>query len=1165
MSVKPTYEDLEKRVQELEHENAALKQSGETQRLLSSITANMSESVVATNSNFEITYLNKKAEELFQYSVEEVMGKSPDIFNAEPLTADIQSRLYETVAAGKVYFGEHLNKRKDGTTFYCELKVFPLVGDNNQTYVYVGIQRNITDRKKSEASQQELRARTEAILAGIADTFYALDNQWRFTIVNPAAEKAPFGRPAAELIGKVIWDLYPGLVDTNIHAHYLKAAKQYSLEHYEAQSPLNGRWYEIFMQGWKGGVDVYMRDITERKQAEEQLRKSEERFQNLYEDAPVGYFEYDLWGNITQVNRTELKMLGYTAEEMIGQPCWNFIVGEAAREQILAKLSGDRPPAVGLERTYRRKDGTTFPVLFEDRLLTDEDGHITGIRTAIQDISERKEAEEALHESRDLLDTTQRLAGVGGWVWDVARRTMTWTDQTYRIHGFEPGEVAAGSPEHVERSLACYDPDDRPVIEAAFLRCAEEGIPYDLEFPFTTVDGRRRCIQTTAQPLFDGQRVVKVIGNIVDITERKQEEETLRKTSESLQAILDNNPLLISEFDLEGRYIRVNHAVAKLLERHSSELVGKTFDEILPAETAELFMERLDLVSNARKPITLEDHLVTPEGGQHFITTIFPLFDASGQIRSIGGIAHNITERHRMQEKIRQVSDELLRASRMALVGGWSVDLKTGEHEWSEVTREIHKVGPDFIPDFQTAIAFYKEGESRRKITDAVTRCMETREPYDVDVQIVTAKGNECWVRTMGTAEFQDRRCVRLHGTFQDITERKQIEQEREKLQAQLTQAQKMESVGRLAGGVAHDLNNMLSVIMGNTEIALEKVDPTQPLHDNLQEIQKAAQRSTNVVRQLLAFARKQTISPKVLDLNDTVEEMLKMLRRLIGEDIDLSWQLEYDIWPVKMDPAQIDQILANLCVNARDAIRGVGKLTIETDNVSFNKTHCARHPYLVPGDFVLLAISDDGCGMDKETLDNIFEPFFTTKEVGQGTGLGLATVYGIVKQNNGFINVYSEPNQGTTFKIYLPRHQTADEPVRAENSDDCEVHGDETILLVEDEATILKMARMMLERLGYTVLIAATPGEAMDVARMHSEEIDLLMTDVVMPEMNGRDLAEKLLSLYPNLKWLFMSGYTENSIAHHRVLDEGVHFIQKPFSKQDLSVQVRKVLDGKD
>ena len=404
---------------------------------------------------------------------------------------------------------------------------------------------------------------------------------------------------------------------------------------------------------------------------------------------------------------------------------------------------------------------------------------------------------------------------------------------------------------------------------------------------------------------------------------------------------------------------------------------------------------------------------------------------------------------------------------------------------------------------------------------------------------------------------------IGVGGYIRDITERKQAEADRDKLQMQLIQSQKLESVGRLAGGVAHDFNNMLSVILGNTEIVLQEVDSTQPLYDNFLEIQSAARRSAHVVRQLLAFARRQTIAPQVLDLNEIVEEMLKILRRLIGEDIDLSWQPGHDIWPIKMDPAQIDQILANLSVNARDAIHGVGKLILETGRATFDEAYCAENQGFVPGDYVLLSVSDNGKGMDRETLENIFEPFFTTKEVGQGTGLGLATVYGIVKQNNGFIHVYSEPNQGTTFKIYLPRHRTADEPARPKPTEAFEAHGYETILLVEDEATILKMTRKMLERLGYTVLTAAAPEEAIDVARDHGDEIRLLMTDVVMPEMNGRDLAEKLLSLYPNLKWLFMSGYTEDVIAHHGVLDEGVHFIQKPFSMQDLAAKVRKILDG--
>jgi CheY-like chemotaxis protein len=289
---------------------------------------------------------------------------------------------------------------------------------------------------------------------------------------------------------------------------------------------------------------------------------------------------------------------------------------------------------------------------------------------------------------------------------------------------------------------------------------------------------------------------------------------------------------------------------------------------------------------------------------------------------------------------------------------------------------------------------------------------------------------------------------------------------------------------------------------------------------------------------------------------------MLNRLRRLIGEDIDLVWKPSAHLWFVKMDPSQVDQILANLCINAKDAISGVGKLTIETGKKSFDEEYCKEHPGFIPGDFVLLAVSDNGCGMDKETLDNLFEPFFTTKEVGKGTGLGLATIYGIVKQNNGFINVYSEPGQGSTFKIYLPRLVVDKDIDKAVPEKKAATGGMETILLVEDEPSILRMTRMMLERKGYTVLTAASPSEAVEKAKNHSGSIDLLMTDVVMPEMNGRDLAEEINSLYPGIRLLFMSGYTSNVIAHHGILDEGVAFIQKPFSMADMAEKVRKVLD---
>jgi PAS domain S-box-containing protein len=397
--------------------------------------------------------------------------------------------------------------------------------------------------------------------------------------------------------------------------------------------------------------------------------------------------------------------------------------------------------------------------------------------------------------------------------------------------------------------------------------------------------------------------------------------------------------------------------------------------------------------------------------------------------------------------------------------------------------------------------------------------------------------------------------------TALDITERKRAAAEKEKLQAELFQAQKMEAIGRLAGGVAHDFNNMLSIILGRAELARMKVKSSDAVYKDLCDIDAVGRRSANLTRQLLGFARKQAIIPRVLNLNNTIASLLKMLRRLIGEDIGLLWKPAANLWPVNMDPAQIDQILANLVINARDAIKNGGKVIIETDNVVLDEAYCVAHKGFIPGEFTLLAVSDDGCGIDRNTLQYIFEPFFTTKDVGKGTGLGLATVYGITKQNHGFINAYSEPGRGSTFRIYLPRYggnnagDTPEAPVRPI------MGGTETILVVEDEPEILEVVTAMLQDLGYTVLSVQTPSEAIRLTCEHPGDIHLLVTDVVMPEMNGRDLSDRLLSLCPALKCLFMSGYTANVIAHHGVLDEGVQFIQKPFSMKDLAGAIRQVL----
>ncbi|WP_321492356.1 ATP-binding protein [uncultured Desulfobacter sp.] len=533
--------------------------------------------------------------------------------------------------------------------------------------------------------------------------------------------------------------------------------------------------------------------------------------------------------------------------------------------------------------------------------------------------------------------------------------------------------------------------------------------------------------------------------------------------------------------------------------------------------------------------------------------------DAKGNIISIWGTAQDITERKRSEKKLESTLNYV-----QTIVENSPIGISTFEKNGLIVTTNqslarifggtVEKIVGLNIYD----IEFWKKSGLLAAAEEALKDDVEVTR----NLHYMSSFNKKCWVNaTFIPFMYENKKQLMLLLT--DTSKQKQAEEKQQKLKSQLIQAQKMESIGRLAGGVAHDFNNMLSIILGNVEIVMEELHSENPYFENLEEIYKAAERSSNLTRQLLAFARKQIIDPKVLNLNDVVSDMLKMLKRLIGEDIDLTWQPSDSLKPVKMDPSQVDQIMANLCVNARDAIKSVGKVTIETDNVFFNNEYCREHPEFKPGEYVMIAVSDDGIGMDKNTVRNIFEPFFTTKEIGEGNGLGLATIFGIVKQNNGFINVYSEPGEGTTFKIYLPPYHQSASTANDHLKEESAPTGTERILIVEDELSILKMTQVILQRLGYRVIIASSPVDAIKrIEKSHFNEIDLLITDVVMPEMNGKELAAKMKSLYPNLKCLFMSGYTANVIAHHGVLESGVHFINKPFSKHSLAKKVREVLD---
>jgi two-component system, cell cycle sensor histidine kinase and response regulator CckA len=475
---------------------------------------------------------------------------------------------------------------------------------------------------------------------------------------------------------------------------------------------------------------------------------------------------------------------------------------------------------------------------------------------------------------------------------------------------------------------------------------------------------------------------------------------------------------------------------------------------------------------------------------------------------------------------------------------------------------DIYEVTPDAVREDASPVFSRLHPEDAGEVSRKIVESARTLQIFQCEFRVVLPRQGLRWRWSQAFPERTANGGTLWHGIIMDITERKLAEAEREKLQSELAHAQRMESVGRLAGGVAHDFNNMLSVIMGRTEILLDDAPKEGPLHDNLTEIARAAERSAALTRQLLAFARKQTVTRRPMDLNEAISGMLAMLRRLIGEDITLEWKPGPDLWPVLADPSQIDQILANLCVNARDAIAGVGSVVIATAGLSLDSAFCEAHEGTRPGDHVRISVSDTGSGMDQDVMSHLYEPFFTTKPKGKGTGLGLSTIYGIVKQNRWLIQVESAAGQGTTFLIYLPRHHALSAVEEPQPAAPAAVYVEEAVILVvEDEPWLLKVAREMLESSGYTVLEADGPERALEVATGYPGEIHLLLTDVIMPDLNGPDLARQLREIRPQLRHMFMSGYTADVLAPHGVLDEGVVLVEKPFTRLTLLQKVKEAL----
>jgi len=652
-----------------------------------------------------------------------------------------------------------------------------------------------------------------------------------------------------------------------------------------------------------------------------------------------------------------------------------------------------------------------------------------------------------------------------------------------------------------------------------------------------------------------GPAVVRALDLRRARTEQARAEEARRQGEERFRALIEHGADAVALVAPDGTLLFASHSIERLLGFAPAELVGHPgFERVHPDDAPRLHAALGDIIASPGTPASLELRWRHKDGAWRHIDAVAVDRLAEPAVGAIVVNFRDVSERRTAEAALREseeryrtlvegVRDIIFALSPEGTIASLNPAFETitglRREEWvgQPFERLVH---PEDLPLALELLGRVVRGELR---------------PAS-QFRVRTAKGDYRVGEFSATPQLHEGRLVGILGIGRDVTERVQLEQ-------QLRQAQKMEAVGRLAGGIAHDFNNILTAITGYADLLLEDLGATDPRRQDADEIHKAADRAAGLTRQLLAFSRQQVLQPTVLEVNKLVSDLEKMLRRLLGEDVELGTRLAPTTGRVKADPGQLEQVIMNLAVNARDAMPNGGKLTLETGNVDLDEAYAADHYPGRAGPFVLLAVSDTGIGMSEETQAHMFEPFFTTKEKGKGTGLGLATVYGIIKQSGGFIWVYSEVGHGTTFKLYLPRveelaeraSQPAQAPARA-------ARGTETVLVVEDEAPVRSVARQVLERHGYTVLEAPSAEAALDIATRYSGTIHLLLTDVVMPGLNGRELASRLATLRPDARVIFMSGYTDDAVTRHGVLEPGSTYVQKPFTPDAIARKVREVLD---
>jgi len=938
-------------------------------------------------------------------------------------------------------------------------------------------------------------------------------------------------------------------------------------------------------------------------QDKEKFIESEERYRMLAENANDIIFRYQISPKegYTYINPAVQRILGYTPKEVMEDPDIGSKTIHPNSSLLLKKIESGNvdEDKEHIFQIYSKK-GDLLQIATRYTLLRNEKGVLTVIEGISRDITQQKQAEKALRESEmkyraifnsitspmHVLDADFRITMANKKLLEMENKTEE------EIIGKLCYEILKGKKERCEL--------------CAVQKAIKTGKPATMEDKYFLANGSLGYFNFFAYPIFDENgELVEIVKTTTDITEIKKAERLLRFQRNIAQAQFDwqdmpriFNKILatimeLKEVDCGGIYlvdknsgaldlaaqINLPQPFIKSASRFEADSpqaglvmegkpIHRRYDDVLPGEKDSI-RNGEGLRSVAIIPIKHEGRVIAainiashtqneiPEDVRFFLET------ASAQI---GAIITKI----KLQQSLRESEEQYRLLAENASDNIWV--LRLADLRFTYISPSVTKIF-GYTPEESMAMELdeHMPPDALEKMSINLAQELENENKPGVDknryrtfeIEQYIKGGGTIWTEITTSFIRDDHgKPESILGITRDISKRKKAEEEKAKLEDQLRHVHKMEAIGRLAGGVAHDFNNILTGITGYTEMVQSSLDHSDPIYIDLEEVRKAAERAAGLTNQLLAFSRKQIIDPKVIAPNDILDNSQRMISRIIGEDIDFLFMPGKELWRIKADPSQLDQIFVNLAVNARDAMPGGGKLTVETQNIIIDEQYSKSHAGIKAGGFVMLAVTDTGCGMDAEILEHIFEPFYSTKDKEKGTGLGLATVYGIIKQNKGFINVYSEPERGTTFKIYFPAVMEEAERI-SPRSMTVYLTGTETVLLVEDEQMVRKLAKKVLTQHGYKIIDRNSAEEAFPYCENLDRHIDLLLTDVIMPGMNGRDLYVKLKEKRPDLKALFMSGYTENVIAHHGVLEKGTEFIQKPFTIEALARKVRKVLDN--